>query len=118
MMKEAAALEALAHALAAKVRNRGRPPDCSSPEASSSNNDPHATTSAYIRRIRMLTDAFQLNWLVDQHLLTRQSIADLSLTELRALLIELEEAREAITEGVPLEHTGLIKNMASLLPEC
>jgi len=28
----------------------------------------------------------------------------------------MEEAREAIMEGFPLEHTGLIKNMAEVLP--
>lgn len=116
-MKEAAALEALAQALAAKVKNRGRPPDWGASATTPPNNDPHATTSAYIRRIRILTDAFQLRWLVDQHLVTRQSITDLSFAELRILLIDLEEAREAITEGIPLEHTGLIKNMASVLPD-
>jgi hypothetical protein len=28
----------------------------------------------------------------------------------------MEEAREAIMEGFPLEQTGLIKNMAEVLP--
>lgn len=117
MMKEAAALEALAHALAAKVRKRDRPPDRCLPAIYPASVDPNATVSAYIRRIRVLTEAFQLGWLVDQHLVVRQSITDLSPSELRTLLIELEEAREAITEGFPLEQTGLIKNMASVLPK-
>jgi len=117
MMKEAAALEALAHALAAKVRKRGRPPDQHLPAIYPEGAGQDATNSAYIRRIRILTDAYQLGWLVDQHLVLRQSVTDLSPTELRCLLIELEEAREAITEGLPLEQTGLIKNMASVLPK-
>lgn len=115
-MKEAAALEALAHALAAKVKKRDRP-DRDLPAISPASVDHNATNSAYLRRIRMLTEAFQLGWLVDQHLVVRQSLTDLSPTELRTLLIDLEEAREAITEGVPLEQTGLIKNMASVLPK-
>lgn len=117
MMKEAAALEALAHALAAKVRKRDRPPDQDLPAIYPEGAGQDATNSAYIRRIRILTDAYQLGWLVDQHLVLRQSVTDLSPTELRCLLIELEEAREAITEGLPLEQTGLIKNMASVLPK-
>lgn len=116
-MKEAAALEALAHALAAKVRKRDRPPDRDLPAIQPASLDPNATNSAYVRRIRILTDAYQLGWLVDQHLVVRKSITDLSPNELRCLLIELEEAREAISEGIPLEQTGLIKNMASVLPK-
>lgn len=116
-MKEAAALEALAHALAAKVKKRDRPPVRNLPSTHASSIEQNATNSAYMRRIRTLVEAYQLGWLVDQHLVVRQSITELSPTELRSLLIELEEAREAITEGFPLEQTGLIKNMATVLPK-
>lgn len=115
-MKEAAALEALAQALANKVRQQARPPDARCLRQCHANEPSDAAAFAYIRRIRMLCDAFQLAWLVDQHLVLRQRLSDLSTTELRALLCEMEEAREAIMEGFPLEQTGLIKNMAAVLP--
>lgn len=113
-MKEAAALEALAQALASKVRQQARPPDGKCLRQCLTTSD--AIALAYIRRIRLLREAFQLNWLVDQHLILRQRLSDLSPTELRTLLCEMEEAREAIMEGFPLEQTGLIKNMAEVLP--
>lgn len=115
-MKEAAALEALAQALASKVRLQARPPDLSGPRNYHEAGPSDAVALAYTRRIRLLCEAFQLSWLVDQHLVLRQRLSDLSTSELRALLGEMEEAREAITEGFPLEQTGLIKNMAAVLP--
>ncbi|MBN7828343.1 hypothetical protein J5H37_02245 [Stenotrophomonas maltophilia] len=115
-MKEAAALEALAQALASKVRQQARPPDGKCLRQCLTTGPSDAIALAYIRRIRLLREAFQLNWLVDQHLILRQRLSDLSPTELRTLLCEMEEAREAIMEGFPLEQTGLIKNMAEVLP--
>lgn len=116
-MKEAAALEALAHALARKVRQRAQPPDEIAGVFKVARESKDALEAAYIRRIRLLADAYQLTWLMDQHLVLRQSITDLSATELRSLLLDMEEAREAIMEGLPLEQTGLIKNMAQVLPK-
>lgn len=115
-MKEAAALEALAQALASKVRQQARPPDAWCQRQCHSIEPHDAIALAYIRRIRLLCEAFQLSWLVDQHLVLRQRLNDLTTQELGALLCEMEEAREAIMEGFPLEQTGLIKNMAELLP--
>lgn len=115
-MKEAAALEALAQALASKVRQQAQPPDGKCLRQCHTAGPSDAIALAYIRRIRLLREAFQLNWLVDQHLILRQRLSDLSATELRTLLCEMEEAREAIMEGFPLEQTGLIKNMAEVLP--
>lgn len=115
-MKEAAALEALAQALASKVRQQTRPPDVRCPRQCHATASNDAIAFAYIRRIRLLCEAFQLSWLVDQHLVLRQRLTDLTAQELGALLCEMEEAREAIMEGFPLEQTGLIKNMAEVLP--
>lgn len=115
-MKEAAALEALAQALASKVRQQARPPDAICPRHCHVTGSSDAVALAHIRRIRLLCEAFQLGWLVDQHLVLRQRLSDLSASELRALLCDMEEAREAIMEGFPLEQTGLIRNMAAVLP--
>ena len=116
-MKEAVALEALAHALASKVRQRVQPPDQVAGAFQVAVESKDALIVAHIRRIRLLADAYQLKWLIDQHLVLRQSITELSTSELRSLLLEMEEAREAIMEGLPLEQTGLIKNMAHVFPK-
>lgn len=116
-MKEAAALEALAHALARKVKQRAQPPDQVAGVLKVAGESRDALPAAYMRRIRLLAHAYQLTWLIDQHLVLRQNITELSASELRSLLLEMEEAREAITEGLPLEQTGLIKNMAQVFPK-
>lgn len=119
-MREKAALEALAQALAEKVgRKTGKaqhlsahPPDR---ELEISGWD-DATRQLCLRRIRLLNRAYQLEWLIQQHLLSRPSIDVLSNRQLRMLLADAEHAREAICEGFPLEQTGLIKNLADHLP--
>ncbi|MEN5208001.1 hypothetical protein ABE493_07745 [Stenotrophomonas terrae] len=120
-MKEAQALQALAQALAEKIERKAAREQQNSTLSTPSDyeciawNDP--TRQLCLQRIRLLTRAYQLDWLVQQHLLTRPSLEALSNRQLRMLLADAEQAREAISEGFPLEHTGLITNVAAQLPE-
>ncbi len=119
-MKEKAALEALARALAEKVARKtararqysAHPPD----HQFEIGGWDDATRQLCLQRIRLLNRAYQLEWLIQQHLLSRPNLDELSNRELRSLLADAEQAREAISEGFPLEQTGLIKNLAHHLP--
>lgn len=120
-MKDNAALDALARALAEKVSRNRRPVSANDPDFSAPNtgNDgwDETTRVLCIQRIRLLVRAYQLDWLVQQHLLTKPSIESLTNRQLRLLLGDAEQAREAISEGFPLEQTGLIRDITHQLPD-
>lgn len=119
-MKEANALQALAQALAEKIERKARAPHAHSGHPPPTEYEPAGwddpTRQLCLRRIRLLNSAYQLEWLIQQHLLTKPTIESLTNRQLRMLLADAEHAREAISEGFPLEDTGLIKNVATRLP--
>ncbi len=70
------------------------------------------TRNAVISRIRDLQRMFGLGWLVRQETFHVPTIECLEDGELSALLSDMERARECITDGIDIEHTGLIRNRA------
>lgn len=64
---------------------------------------------AYIRRIRWLSRAFRLQWLLDQGTFHVASIECLEDAELSALLGDMERARECMRDDVSFEDAGLIR---------
>jgi hypothetical protein len=66
-----------------------------------------------IRRIRFLSRAYRLQWLIDQHQFNAPCLESLSDRELSALVRALEHARECIAENLPLEDAGLIQDTSA-----
>ena len=69
------------------------------------------TREFMLRRARWLRDAYCLQWQIDQATLGG-SMHDLDDLELRALLIDMECARECLTEGfdnVGFDEAGLVR---------
>lgn len=52
---------------------------------------------------------YKLRWLVDQHVFGLPSIDYLNDADLLELHREMEQARECIADGIPLEDVGLIR---------
>ena len=74
------------------------------------------TREACIRRIRFLSRAFRLHWLVEQATFNRYGLDALEDNELGDLLKEAERARECLQEGIPLEDAGFLRNVSTELP--
>lgn len=117
--RESKELEALAEALARKVRRDKRDkPKLTivqvAPEARPKYYDA-ITRQSIITRVRYLCRAYHLKWLLDQETFNIACIECLDDGELRALLTDLERARECIAEGVPFEDAGLVRNTSEML---
>lgn len=69
-----------------------------------------ATRDFCLRRIRFLSRAYRLQWLIDQHQFNAPALECLSDRELSMLVGALERARECISEGLPLDDAGLVKD--------
>lgn len=68
------------------------------------------TRECRIRRIRWLAKAYRLQFLVEQACFNHPSIYNLGHVALETLHREMENAREALAEGISLEDTGLIRS--------
>ena len=68
------------------------------------------TRECRLDRIRWLAGTYRLKWLVRQHTFGLPSIDVLEDPDLLELHREMEQARECITEGIPLEDVGLIRS--------
>lgn len=71
------------------------------------------TREFMLRRARWLRDAYCLQWQIDQATLAG-SMHDLDDHELRALLVDMERARECLTEGfdnVGFDEAGLVRRV-------
>lgn len=116
MTEEKRALEALAQALAAKVKNgkRARPSlrVVATPRASQFDS---ITRDCILRRIRYLARAYRLQWLVDQEAFNEPNIDTLEDHALGRLLRKLETARECLQEGISFEDAGLVARVDSSL---
>lgn len=114
--KEAKALDALAQALARKVRNapptrpRLRLVTTAAPTLYDS-----ITRDCCLKRIRFLARAFRLQWLVEQAAFNTGGVDCLEDPELQALLTKLERARECIAEGISFEDADLFVDTSALL---
>mgnify|MGYP006193912017 CR=1 FL=1 len=111
------ALEALAHALAEKVkRSAVRPkPKLRVVTAAKPTAFDAITRDSILRRVRFLARSYRLQWLVDQHTFNVAGIDCLDDEAMPALLNDLERARECIADGVSFEDAGLLKsNVADL----
>lgn len=74
------------------------------------------TRDSILKRVRWLSKTFELQWLVDQTVFNKPNIHCLEDRALAQLLIDMERARECISEGVPFDEAGLIRNKAEALP--
>lgn len=72
--------------------------------------DDAITRDCRIRRVRWLAKAYRLQPLVDQHCFNLAGIYSLGRGALEALHRDMESAREALADGIPLEDTGLIRS--------
>jgi hypothetical protein len=116
--QEAQALEALAQALARKVKGEGP----KKPKLRLIQPTPKAiydsiTRACILDRIRTVRRMWHLGWLVDQATFNQPNLDALSDEALAALLRDLERARECIAEGIPFEDAGLVRNLAEQLPD-
>lgn len=68
------------------------------------------TRDSHLRMVRHLRKRCGLDILVDQATFGRGSIDVLEDHELAKLHADMQTAREALAEGIPLEDTGLIRN--------
>lgn len=117
-MNEAQALEALAKALADKVRSEkpARPKLRLVVTAKPTKFDA-ITRDCIMRRVRYLTKAYQLQWLVDQETFDTPGVDALEDGDLADLLRTLERARDCIAEGVGFEDAGLVRSIADDIPD-
>ncbi|GGD45828.1 hypothetical protein [Pseudoxanthomonas indica] len=113
-------LEALAQALADKVkartRNKTAPVLRLVSRAPARQFDP-ATRDFILRRIRFLRARYGLAWLVDQHQLSSASVEHLADHALAALLADLERGRECIADGISFDDAELVRDTSSHIIE-
>lgn len=70
--------------------------------------------NGHFRRIRWLSRAFRLQWLVDQATFSVPALECLEDAELSALLSDMERARECLRDDVSFEDAGLIRQRGAL----
>lgn len=120
-MKENLALEALADALARKVkRHTGVTPHLqivATPKVRLAASMDSVTRMCAIRRIQMLARVYRLHILLEQGIFGLSNIEQLEDDALRALLEDMERGRECVVEGVSLEEAGLIRSTCHFLME-
>lgn len=115
--KERAALEALAQALAEKARGERPKPKLRVVTTPRPTKFDAITRDHVLRRIRTLSKAYRLAWLIEQNTFNQPSIDTLEDQELSELLSTLERARECIAEGIPFEDAGLVQSTLHHLPD-
>lgn len=72
--------------------------------------DDAVTRDCRLKRIRWLSKAYRLQWLVDQHCFRLGGPAELNGEALAALHKDMERARACAAEGIPFEDAGLIRS--------
>lgn len=109
-------MEALAQALAAKVR-RETPANASLRPISkpASARFDSITRASILQRVRYLQRAYNLQWLVEQATFDSPGLDCLDDQSLSALLRDIERARECVAEGISFDEAGLVKNTARIL---
>jgi hypothetical protein len=68
------------------------------------------TRDCCLRRIRYLSRAYQLQWLVDQETFNHPGVESLDDDDLAELLSDMERARECVSEGVAFCEAGLVRD--------
>lgn len=115
-MTSTGALEALAQALANKVRRSngggGRLQVVPSPPSPIFDG---VTRESILRRVRFLARSYGLQFLVDQATFNAPSLETLSDKALSKLLTELENTREALAAGVAIEDLELMRDTSRML---
>lgn len=118
-LRENRALEALAEALARKVaREKSGKPELRivrAPSVPKPSRYDAITRNSITTRVRYLSRAYQLQWLVDQATFNIACVEGLSDDELCTLLRDLERARECIADGVSFEDAGLVRDTSDML---
>ena len=113
-MKSAGALEALAQALANKVR-RSNGVRLELVPAHPPPRFDQVTRESILRRVRFLARTYGLGFLVDQATFNAQGLESLDDQDLSKLLSQLENTREALAAGVAIEDLDLVKTPAGSL---
>jgi hypothetical protein len=113
-------LEALAEALANKVRARTSLPRVPAlrivPPPPPRELD-MATREFMLRRIRFLKQRYGLQWIVDQHLISCPSIERLEDRALSTLFTDLERGRQCLADGISFDDVGLIQDTSQFFAE-
>jgi hypothetical protein len=73
------------------------------------------TRSACLARIRFLSRRYQLGWLIEQETFDTPGIECATDERLADVLKKMEHARECITQGIPLEDAGIIRDTSGHL---
>jgi hypothetical protein len=116
--QEAQALEALAQALARKVKGEApRKPKLRLVQQPAPSIFDSVTRACILDRIRTLRRMWALGWIVDQATFNQPNLDALADEALSALLKDMERARECIAEGISFEDAGLVRNLAEQLPD-
>ena len=117
-MNEAQALEALAQALAEKVK-RGKPakPRLRSVQPAKPTIFDSITRESIFRRVKYLARAYALQWLVDQETFNQAYMECLDDARLSRLLESMERARECLLDGVAFEDAGLVRSNMEDMPD-
>lgn len=117
-MKEKLALDALAQALAEKVkRGKQAKPRLRVVETAKPTVYDSITRDSVLRRIRFLSRAYNLHWLVDQSTFNVANLDCLDDHQIGALLRDMERARECAAEGITFEDAGLLRSVSDDIPE-
>ena len=115
-MKSTGALEALAQALANKVRrNSGGTARLQIVQSAPSPIFDGVTRESILRRVRFLARSYGLQFLVDQATFNAPSLECLADPALSQLLSELESTREALAAGVAIEDLELMRDTSRML---
>lgn len=118
MNREQETLERLASALARKVRRHSsQKPRLQVVQEAAAGRYDAITRQSVLARIRFLSRAYRLRWLVEQETFNQPSLENLTDDALAALLRDMERARECIAEGITFEDAGLVRSTAAALPE-
>jgi hypothetical protein len=112
------ALEALAEALAEKVRRSKREkPKLRLVQPARPTIFDAITRASILSRIRWLSKSYRdLQMLVDQATFNMPGLDSMEDTQLSALLRDLERARECCLEGIPFDDAELIHNTTDDFP--
>jgi hypothetical protein len=62
-----------------------------------------------IRRIRWLSDSYDLQWILDQEVRGEGSLSLLPMAQVEHVLAVMERAHACIVEGIGFDEAGLVK---------
>lgn len=107
----------MAQALAEKVKRKPAKPKLRVVTTAKPSIYDSITRDSVLQRIRYLSKAYCLQWLIEQATFNRANVDCLEDHELGALLRDMERARECLVDGVSFDDAGLVRSTADDIPE-